>query len=179
MKTLYFILTTSILAAIGCTSNNSEQEHTNWNKAEAILQSKSNSGVSGVAKFVEDDDIVSLELNISDATPGSHGVHIHENGDCSSDSANIAGGHWNPTDDLHGEWGSDHHHYGDVGNIEVDSSGKGKLIFYTDKWDLYGDAKFNIIGKSLVIHSGPDYFTSQPSGAAGYKVACGVIKISK
>lgn len=30
--------------------------------------------------------------------------------------------------------------------------------------------------RTVVIHSGPDDFTSQPSGNAGQKIACGIIR---
>lgn len=33
----------------------------------------------------------------------------------------------------------------------------------------------DIIGRAVVIHSMPDDFTSQPSGNAGNKIACGAI----
>jgi Cu-Zn family superoxide dismutase len=33
-----------------------------------------------------------------------------------------------------------------------------------------------VIGRTLVIHSGADDFRSQPAGNAGTKIACGVIR---
>jgi Cu-Zn family superoxide dismutase len=172
IKTLLAISILSVLAA--CTP--STKGNTN---AEAKLMAKSDSDVTGTASFSQNKDSVSLVLDIQNAVPGLHGVHIHEKGDCSAADGSSAGGHWNPTEDTHGKWGTDNHHYGDIGNIKIDSNGKGQLLFSTTKWNLAQDDKFSIVGKSIVIHSGEDDLTSQPSGDAGYKVACGVIKPKK
>jgi len=144
--------------------------------AIAKLDPKSNSDVVGVARFEQHGDNVVMLLSLSNANPGLHGVHLHENGDCSAPDGNSAGGHWNPTDDSHGEWDSDHYHFGDIGNIMIDTLGNGTLSFETDKWNLFEVNTFSILGKSLVVHSGTDDMISQPSGNPGHKVACGVIK---
>ena len=59
-------------------------------------------------------------------------IHIHEFGDCSSFDAKSAGGHWNPNNKQHGEWGSESHHKGDIANLFADSSGNSSLKFETD-----------------------------------------------
>ena len=44
------------------------------------------------------------------------------------------------------------------------------MTVFTDRFTV-DDA----IGKTVVIHSEPDDFRTQPSGNAGTKIACGVI----
>jgi Cu-Zn family superoxide dismutase len=166
-----------IMSMIACNPSKKEAENNDKNVAIAQLLSKSNSNAVGVARFEQQADSVVMLLYLESATPGAHGVHIHENGDCSATDGNTAGRHWNPTNDSHGEWGSEHYHYGDIGNIMVDTLGNGEMVFTTDKWNLNKDDKFNILNKSIVVHSGTDDYIAQPSGNAGYKVACGVIEL--
>jgi len=61
--------------------------------------------------------------------PGKHGFHIHENGDC-GDGGKAAGGHYNPNGVSHGlllRDGFQKAHAGDLGNVEIDANGRGKL----------------------------------------------------
>ena len=106
--------------------------------------------------------------------PGNHAIHIHEKADCSSDDGKSAGGHWNPTFEVHGLWGSaEGFHRGDIGNFVADENGHGMMKFTTDLWCLdCGDSNKNVVGKSIIIHDGEDDLVSQPSGAAGARVSC-------
>jgi Cu-Zn family superoxide dismutase len=179
MKIIKKLIVVTILASVVSCNQANKADLSDTLLASAELESKSDSRVTGSARFEQQGDKVVLLLSIYGASPGLHGVHIHENGDCSAHDGSSSGGHWNPTDDQHGAWGADHYHYGDIGNIKVDSSGNGDIAFKTNKWNLDKDDKFNVINKSIIVHSGEDDLTSQPSGNAGYKVACGVIKLSK
>ncbi|MDQ6843552.1 MAG: superoxide dismutase family protein [Bacteroidota bacterium] len=116
-----------------------------------------------------------LDLSIPKKANKLVAVHIHEKGDC-ADMGKAAGGHWNPTNAQHGKWGSSSFHSGDIGNVTLDANGKGSMEMETDLWSLGGDAKTNILGKSIIVHGGVDDFTSQPSGNAGTRIGCGIIK---
>jgi len=142
------------------------------------LESKSGSNLSGTATFEQSNGKVHLTATINGLSEGEHAIHIHENGDCSSDDGKSAGGHWNPTNQPHGKWGSSEgYHKGDIGNFSVGSNGVGTVDFSTDEWCIgCNDPQKDILGKGLIIHEGTDDFTSQPSGAAGTRVGCGVIK---
>lgn len=145
--------------------------------AVATLGPASNSGVTGTATFTEENGTVTLVLEVQNVkTPGKHAVHIHEFGDCSAPDASSAGGHWNPTNEAHGHWGNDPFHKGDIGNIEIGEDGTGRLTMSTDLWSIGGDSTSNILGRSVIVHEGVDDFTSQPSGNAGGRIACGVIQ---
>lgn len=146
-------------------------------KLAVAMGSKSGSDVSGTIMLKQSEDQVMMEVNLTGLTPGDHAIHIHENGDCSSDDGKSAGGHWNPTTDDHGKWGHDDHHMGDIGNLVANDDGVATLEFSTDKWCIgCDDETKNIIGKAFIVHASADDFESQPSGAAGARVACGVIE---
>jgi Cu-Zn family superoxide dismutase len=143
--------------------------------AMAKLEAKSGSTVDGKASFSEKGKEVTLVVEVANASPGEHAVHIHETGDCSSPDGKSAGGHWNPMTDQHGKWEMEHHHLGDIGNMNVGADGKGTIKLTTDKWALGSGAPNDPVGKSIVVHGGVDDFKTQPTGNAGNRIACGVI----
>lgn len=99
---------------------------------------------------------------------GPHGFHIHQFGNCEVGDANnpfkAAGEHWNPTNQPHGN------HAGDF-PVLFSNHGRAMMCFFTDKFKV-GD----VVGKSVVIHQGPDDFKSQPAENSGKRLACGVIR---
>jgi len=148
-------------------------------KAVAVLQSKSDSHVTGKAAFHESNGKVTLDVTLEGAEPGQHAVHLHEKGDCSAPDGASAGGHWNPTHEDHGKWGTAPFHHGDIGVVEVGADGKGKLELTTDLWTIGGAPETDVIGKAVIVHAKTDDFTTQPTGNAGGRVACGVVEASK
>ncbi|MGE5615142.1 MAG: superoxide dismutase family protein [Bacillota bacterium] len=99
---------------------------------------------------------------------GPFGFHIHERGQCETgDPANpfeAAGGHWNPTNQPHGN------HAGDFPVLVADN-GRARMCFITDRFVVD-----EILGRAVVIHENPDDYRTQPAGNAGKRIACGVIK---
>lgn len=141
------------------------------------MSAKSESTAAGHIKLKEKDGMVKMQVEMNGLAPGKHAIHIHEKGDCSADDGKSAGGHWNPKGHDHGKWGEDVYHMGDIGNLVANDKGEVSYEFETDKWCLNcEDTTKNIIGKSFIVHGGADDFKSQPSGAAGARVACGVIE---
>jgi Cu-Zn family superoxide dismutase len=145
-------------------------------RARAKLEPRSGSEVKGTAEFTEQGGKVTMTLRVSGLTPGEHAFHLHEKGDCSAPDATSAGGHWNPTGEGHGKWGTHPFHRGDVANLVADASGNATLTFTTELWSVGGDPSRDVVGHALVIHAKPDDFTTQPTGNAGGRVACGVIQ---
>jgi len=149
------------------------------NHAEAVLSGTfADTSVNGIVKFdAESDGKVKmvLEITIPAKAGKSVAVHIHEHGDC-GDTAKMAHGHWNPTNAQHGKWGSESFHSGDIGNVKLDSKGKGTMTLTTDLWTLGGANDKNIIGRSIIVHGGVDDYKTQPSGNSGARIGCGVIK---
>ncbi len=146
-------------------------------KATAIIGAKNDSGISGTVTFTEVNGVVTMNAEVSNVTAaGDHAIHIHETGDCSANDGTSAGGHWNPTNVDHGEWGTAPFHIGDIGNIVVDANGNGTIVRQTNLWCIgCDDQNKNILNKAIIIHEGPDDFSSQPSGAAGPRIGCGEI----
>ncbi len=99
---------------------------------------------------------------------GPHGFHIHENGDCTIGDENApfqaAGGHWNPTNQPHGN------HAGDF-PVLFSNNGISYMEFYTNKFTVD-----EAVGKAIIIHENPDDYITQPAGDAGKRLACGIIK---
>jgi Cu-Zn family superoxide dismutase len=141
--------------------------------AAATIEPRNNSTVNGTATFEQVGNQVKVVIEVSGATPGQHGLHIHEKGDC-SDPAKTAGDHFNPGKMDHGSPDSPTHHAGDFGSITVGEDGKGKLELTTDRLSLKGGDNA-IIGRSIIFHEKPDDMVTQPSGNSGARIGCGVI----
>lgn len=128
--------------------------------------------LSGLVKFFQTPyEGVLIEAEIfglpNADTPDStdfYAMHIHNNGDCSADFANT-GEHYNPAGLPHPQ------HAGDLLPL-LGNQGYAWLSFYDKRFRLS-----DIIGKSVVIHSMRDDFTTQPSGNSGEKIGCGLIRV--
>lgn len=98
---------------------------------------------------------------------GPHGFHIHEMGQCAptdgTEPFKGAGEHWNPTKQPHGN------HAGDF-PVLFSNNGYARMTFFTNKF-----IPAQVIGKTVIIHESPDDYRTQPSGASGRRLACGVI----
>ena len=144
-------------------------------KATATINPTSENRVTGMATFTQNGAQITLIIEIQNASPGLHGVHIHEKGDCSSPDGTSAGGHWNPTGVAHGKWAVGEFHLGDIGNMIVGQDGTGTIELTTDLWEIDTGSNTDVVGKGIIVHAGADDFTSQPSGAAGARIGCGVV----
>ena len=143
--------------------------------ARAQLQPAAGEDVEGEVRMRETDQGIRMEVMVRGLTPGEHGFHIHEFGDCSAPDFESAGGHFNPGGDPHGPPGPKTH-AGDLGNVEADDDGVVETVMIARYVELEPGER-TIVGKAIVIHADPDDLTSQPSGNAGARVACGVIEL--
>jgi len=146
-------------------------------KALAVMNATAGNNVQGKIALTERSDGVDLQITLTGLQPDSeHGFHVHENGDCSAADGKSAGGHYAPGNMQHGAPGDAKRHEGDLGNIMADSDGRVTSKKVDKRITLSGPN--TVVGKAFIVHAGADDFTSQPSGAAGARVACGVIKAS-
>ncbi len=145
--------------------------------AVAVLHPKGGSDVHGRVTFLKVPDGIKIIADIEGLTPGKHGFHIHEYGDCSAPDGTSAGGHFNPEDVPHGAPVDAQPHVGDLGNLIADSEGRAHYEMTGDHLSFLGS--HSIIGLSVIVHAGEDDLVSQPTGNAGSRVACGVIGIAK
>ena len=143
--------------------------------AVAVIEARSGSQVSGRATFVAKDGKVTMSIKVLGLEPGTHAFHLHEKGDCSAPDASSAGGHWNPSAENHGKWGTHPFHHGDMGNLEAGPDGTATATISTDLWTVGGPPGTDVLGKALIIHAKADDFTTQPTGNAGGRIGCGVI----
>ena len=142
--------------------------------AIAQLQPTQGSSATGTVSFTQKGNRVGVEAKVSGLTPGTHGFHIHEKGDCSSGDGMSAGGHFNPTGKPHGNPTAPDHHTGDMPMLVADASGNASLSTELGAMTV-GSGTTDIVGKAVIVHKDPDDYTTQPTGNSGGRVACGLI----
>ncbi len=187
MKTARITLLTTALTALGLYQISCENAEARQHKqsktqpikvkeAVAVLHPTAGNNVEGELRFAGvGENAVRISGTVRNLSPGRHGFHIHEYGDCSADDAKSAGGHFNPFDKPHGAPDDQERHVGDLGNIVADSTGTAQIDMTDSLLSFEGEA--SIIGRAVVVHLKEDDLESQPTGAAGARQACGVIGI--
>lgn len=136
-----------------------------------IAGNKYNPDLTGIANFYEDGshgvwvevEVSGLPYKASRNRSNFYGLHIHEFGNCSL-PFDQTGDHYNPENMPHPN------HAGDLPPL-LGNDGYAFSLVFTNRFHIR-----DVIGKSIVIHSQRDDFTSQPSGDAGEKIGCGVIR---
>jgi len=176
------LLPASVLALAACAPSALERDPEPdvapaASRATAVLAPASASLASGTLTLTTMGDGVHVGGEIGGLAPGPHGFHVHEHGDCSAADASSAGGHFNPTNAPHGRAGAGPHHLGDADNIVADAEGVARIDKHLGDVTLGTGLANDIAGRALVVHAKPDDYTSQPSGDAGARVACGVIRV--
>ena len=94
------------------------------------------------------------------------GFHIHEGSSCTGNATDPfanSGTHYNPNNCPHPA------HAGDLPPL-FGNHGYAFMAFITDRFSVN-----DVIGRTVIVHSSPDDFTTQPSGNSGTKIACGQI----
>jgi len=143
-------------------------------RATAQLQPTKGSKTFGEATFEQVGDKVHVLVNVRGLKPGQeHGIHIHEVGDCSSGDGMSTKGHFNPFGKPHGRPGSGH--AGDLPALKGDKAGRGKMDVMLEGISV-GSGPGNVVGRGLIVHADPDDYRTQPTGNAGARIACGVIR---
>jgi Cu-Zn family superoxide dismutase len=143
-------------------------------EAKAEFKTVKGMKLSGEAKFEQVPGGLRITVEVDDAPPGMKGVHIHQKGDCSDIEGKSMGEHFAPMSKKHGLPSASEHHLGDLGNIQIEKDGEGKLEITVMGANLEKGDPMSFLGKAIVIHQGRDVGT-QPSGGSGKPLACGVI----
>ena len=122
----------------------------------------------GTVQFFQESDSVLVVAEISGLPKGNEtgffALHIHEGKECAGEGFSATGSHYDPAGKMHPV------HAGDLPPL---------LMYRGDAYLAVRTARFrvkDITGRTVVIHSGPDDFHTQPAGNAGVKIGCGVIR---
>ena len=147
-------------------------------RATAQLQPTKGSKTFGEATFEQVGSKVRVVVFVQGLKPEQeHGMHIHEVGDCSSDDGMSTKGHFNPLGKPHGHPDSGERHAGDLPALKANKAGRAKVDVELDIITVTAGPA-SIIGRGLIVHADPDDYTTQPTGNAGARIACGVIRPS-
>ncbi len=142
-------------------------------KATAVLKDPDGKTVGTVTLTAVPTGVL-LDADLKDFPPGDHAFHIHGTGKCTPPDFKSAGGHFNPEEDKHGLMAEAGPHAGDMPNLHVPDSGRLRVEVLNQMVSLPG--LLGGEGTAIVIHEGPDDYRSDPAGAAGPRIACGVIE---
>lgn len=135
----------------------------------------SDGNLVGYAIVMQDDaGATGVSVVARGLTPGSHGIHIHETGNCDPAGEKTfeqAGSHFNPGSGAHPT------HAGDLGNLIADEDGETVFSVFQTEFDLSdaGNSLRDADGSALVIHADVDDLATDPSGNSGARLACAVL----
>ncbi|HTS20762.1 MAG TPA: superoxide dismutase family protein [Casimicrobiaceae bacterium] len=146
--------------------------------ATATIAPTAGNTAKGTVTFAQHGDKVTVSAQLSGLSPGGHGFHVHEKGDCSAPDATSAGGHFNPTGKPHGAPDAAEHHAGDMPMLQADASGNASFSAELAGVTIGGGGANDIVGRSVVVHKDVDDYKSQPAGNSGARIGCGVIQKS-
>jgi Cu-Zn family superoxide dismutase len=119
---------------------------------------------------------VEVQVKLKNLPIGDHAVHIHQNPVCDAPDFKTAGGHFNPDKKQHGLENPLGHHNGDLGkNLQIGEQHTGEMTYKVDYLSMTPGAPNAIFGTSIMVHEKADDQKTDPTGAAGNRIACGVI----
>ncbi|MBU1346673.1 MAG: superoxide dismutase family protein [Alphaproteobacteria bacterium] len=137
--------------------------------------------LAGSASFRQGPQGVVIRVEATGLTPGWHGIHLHAVGTCDTPGFTSAGSHVHGGSDpaVHGLLNADATDSGDLPNVYADAQGRVNAEIFTPFARLAdtgpGVGLMDTDGSAILIHAGPDDYSSQPIGGSGDRVACGVL----
>lgn len=176
-KLLSLALSAFSLALTGCASVGHHPANQPEEQLASALMHASSGQFTGAATLVGKGDKLALAIAVANLPPGVHAVHLHMVGSCVAPDFASAGGHLNPDGHEHGRLNPKGKHLGDLPNLIVGRSGSGKLVAELEGSRREDEAAiFDGDGTAIVIHAEPDDYRTDPTGNAGGRIACGVLR---
>ena len=145
-----------------------------------LITSEGIGATIGTIQAVDTKQGLRLTPLLKSLSPGAHGIHIHEKGDCepgkiggTTVAGGAAGGHFDPDNTGKHEGPTGMGHLGDLPVLTVGADGIARTPITAPRLKLA-----QIKGRAIVIHAGGDNYSDQPEplGGGGMRVACGVIR---
>ena len=135
---------------------------------------------AGTAEFKQVSKGVEVKVSLKNIPFGDHGVHIHEHAVCAGPDFKTAGGHFNPDGKQHGFQNPMGHHAGDTPtNISVGEDHTGSAKWLLTAVTLQPGVPNSLLtngGTAIIVHEKADDMKTDPSGASGNRIACGLIQ---
>lgn len=166
------------LASCAQTTIESSAMPANGGTPLAIAQLADQNGTTvGTADIISLNGEPTVRLTLANLKPGIHAWHLHTTGKCEAPAFSSAGGHLNPFAREHGRDNPNGKHLGDMPNVTVGPFGEGSGEFALDiSATELSELIFDGDGTAMMLHAGPDDYRSDPAGAAGPRIACGVLE---
>lgn len=142
-------------------------------KAQAVLKDADGNRV-GEVRLLDGPNGTLVRAEFDGLPEGEHAFHVHAVGECTPPFKS-AGGHFNPGGFDHGFASPGGYHAGDMPNLHVPESGELRVAVFNPRLGL-DDKLFDEDGAAIVIHEGADDYATDPAGAAGPRIACGVLR---
>lgn len=163
------------VAAIGLTACSTIQDLPSERVAETTLRF-ANGLPAGTVQLFSNGQTLTVNVAAAAMSPGEHGFHLHTRGRCTAPDFTSAGGHLNPSDASHGSLSPDGKHLGDMPNLTIGANrtGTAQVVLEGNASEILADI-FDDDGTAVVVHAGPDDYVTDPAGAAGARIACGVL----
>lgn len=143
--------------------------------ASAVMRPASGSQAHGVVKFTQVGTRVRVDAEIAGLSPGLHGMHVHEKGDCSAPDATSTGPHFSTAGKKHGGPDSIERHAGDLGNVNANEYGKATLSIMVEGISV-AQGPEAVVGRGVIVHANADDLRTDPTGNSGDRISCGVVE---
>lgn len=166
---------TLVLASLALAACQTPQEQASSQIATAAIMDRSGTQI-GTARFYSQADEVTVAISFSGLTEGTRAVHLHTKGDCSAADFTSAGGHLNPHGKEHGSLNPAGQHLGDLPNASIGANGTGSVsaLLSGGSSEVFANL-FDDDGTAIIMHEGVDDYRTDPTGAAGGRIACGLV----